>query len=253
MIQRLLLHIILLLGVITSFGQTRDTLFAQANMAYQNGKFEQAIHSYQDILKSGYHSADLYYNIGNAYFKLNNLAPSIYNYEKALLLNPDHNDALNNLMFAKRSTIDVIEPLPKTLFQRINQAVIYPISYNTWAWIAVFFAISSSALFILYYFSLYSQRKKLFFILSFTGLGLFLLTLGLGIMAKHHFVNDRPAIVFAKQISVNNEPMTDATENFVLHEGTKVQVKEDNNDWYRIEIADGKTGWLQKDKIRLLK
>lgn len=242
----------LFVGFIT-YGQTTDELFEQANDAYQNGKFELAIKTYQDILQEGYQSADLYYNLGNAYFKLNELASSIYNYEKALLLNPNHQDAINNLEFVKRSTIDVIEPLPKTFFQRINDAVIYPISYNTWAWWAVAFALLSSILFILYYFSQYSHRKKLYFILSFISLGIFLILLTLGIKARHHYIKDQPAIVFTKQVNVNNEPTASASSVFILHEGTKVQVIDYDNDWYKIEIADGKSGWLQKDEIKLLK
>jgi len=235
------------------WSQSSFQSFEHGNSAYRNGKLDEAINQYLLVEKAGFNSADLYFNMGNAFYKSNKIAPSIYYYEKALLLDQNHVDARNNLAFAQRMTIDVIEPMPKTFFQKINETIIYPISYNAWAWISVILAFVSAGFFIAYYFSDYSRNKRLFFVSTFVILGLFLLALSMGIKARHHFINDQPAIIFNQQVSVKSEPGTGNSELFVLHEGTKVQVVNQENQWLKIRIADGKTGWILKDKVKLLK
>lgn len=234
------------------WSQTPEELFNLANADFRNGKYESSIVQYEKIIKEGFQSSELYYNLGNAYYKLNKIAPSIYNFEKALMINPENADAKNNLAFAQRMTIDVIEPMPKTFIQRINETFIYPLSYNTWAWITVIGAFLSAFFFISYYFSDYTQKKRLFFVLSLLGFVVFLITLSMGIKAKHHFVSEKPAIVFDSQVSVKSEPGNANAEVFALHEGTKVQVIEQEEIWVKIKLADGKIGWILKEKIKLL-
>lgn len=240
-------------SIIFLWGQTSDELFESGNQHYQNGKYTQAISEYEKIEQSGVQSAELFYNLGNAYYKSNKIAPSIYYYERALMIDPKNEDVQNNLVLARRMVIDVIEPLPQTLMQRINEAVIYPISYNAWAWIAVILAFLSSATFILYYFKNYTHSKKRYFTLSLVFLGLFFVILSMGIKARYHYKNDQPAIVYTPEVSVKSEPIDDADEAFILHEGTKVQVVDSENEWCKIKIADGKTGWLAQNNIRKLK
>ena len=235
------------------FGQTPNELFDQANLAFKNGQYEKSINLYNSIEKSGYQSDVLYYNLGNAYYKLNKIAPSIYNYEKSLLINPTNTDAQNNLNFAKRMAIDVIEPMPKTLFQKINESIIYSVSYNNWAIINIVFAFLSIAFFIMYFFSSFETKKRTFFVLTFVGFGLFLITLSMGIKARHHFVNDQPAIVFEPKASVKSEPGFNSNEIFELHEGTKVQILDQIENWYKIKISDGKTGWINRNQVKKLK
>lgn len=251
--KRITYILTLVLTAQSLWAQTPDEIFTQANTNFRNGKYEKAISQYEQIEKDGYQSAELYYNLGNAYYKLNKIAPSIYNYEKSLMLNPHYEDAQNNLAFAQRMAIDIIEPMPKTLFQRINETIIYPLSYNTWAWISIIFAFITAGFVIAYYFSFETGIKRLFFILSFVALGLFLLTTSMGIKARHHFVNDQPAIVFASQVSVKSEPGATSEETFILHEGTKVQIVGEEENWYKIKLADGKIGWLMQNKVKPLK
>lgn len=248
-----LVKITFLLWSFGAWAQTPQDIFEQGNTQYRNGKYSQAIKTYEQIESDGYQSAELYYNLGNAYYKLNKIAPSIYNYEKALQIDPSLKDAQNNLVFARRMAIDIIEPLPKTVFQRFNESVIYPISYNQWAWITIILAFLSSSLILGYYFSIDPSRKKLFFVTSFVSLGLFFMALSMGIKARHHYIHDKPAIVFATKVSVKSEPGNSSEESFVLHEGAKVEVLDQEENWYKIKIADGKTGWLKQDQIKLLK
>jgi tetratricopeptide (TPR) repeat protein len=233
--------------------QNSNELFEKANADYRNGIYSEALKTYHEIDKQGQVSADLYYNMGNSYYKLNQIAPSIFYFEKALLLNPSHEDAKHNLVFAQRMTIDAIEILPKSVLQSFNENIIYPISYNSWAWISVVLAFLIAIFSLSYYFSQYATKKRVYFILSFVSIGLFLLVLSFTIKAKYHYKTDQPAIIFSTKVSIKSEPQLSASETFVLHEGTKVQVMQIIDDWAKIKIADGKIGWLLNSDFKKLK
>jgi len=144
---------IALLFSLVAVSQTANKLFSKANNLYQTGKYTEAIELYSIIEKQELISDDLFFNLGNCYYKLNKVAPSIYYYEKALKINPANEDASINLAFAKRMTIDVIEDLPKTFLQRFSASVIQKLPFDTWAIIAVLASILASILFLLYQFS----------------------------------------------------------------------------------------------------
>lgn len=101
-----------------------NALFDQATEAYNVGEYQKAIESYEKILENGEHSANLYYNMGNAYYKQNQIAPSIYYYEKALLLQPNDPEIENNLAYAKNMTLDAIESLPETGLSKIYHNIV---------------------------------------------------------------------------------------------------------------------------------
>ena len=147
-----LLYILFFISSFVS-SQNAEILFKEANDLYKVGKYEEAIILYQKIESEKTVSSELYYNIGNCYYKLNNIAETIYNYEIALLIDPLNEDATNNLIFAKRLTIDNIEALPKSVFQKFDENYIKKLSYNNWAVLAVIFSIVGSLLFLLFHFS----------------------------------------------------------------------------------------------------
>lgn len=233
--------------------QNTTDLFEKANAEYRAGSYSQSLETYHKIDDLGQRSADLYFNMGNAHYKLNQIAPSIYYFEKTLLLNPLHEDAKHNLVFAQRMTIDAIEVVPKSVFQRFNETIIYPLPYNSWAWISVFFTSLIALFFLSYYFSKYATKKRISFILSFLSIGLFIIALSFTIKAKHHFNTDQPAIIFSTKVSIKSEPELRASETFVLHEGTKVQIVQTIDDWSKIKLTDGKIGWILNTDFKKLK
>ena len=132
--------------------QNTDSLFVAANNHYKNGKFETAIENYQKIESQNFISSELYYNLGNSYYKLNKVGPSIYYYEKALQLNPLNEDVKKNLVFAKRLALDNIQELPQTFSQKINTNYLQKLSYDNWAILVVVFSVLGSLLFLLFFF-----------------------------------------------------------------------------------------------------
>ncbi|MEM6685081.1 MAG: tetratricopeptide repeat protein [Bacteroidota bacterium] len=231
---------------------TNTALFETANKAYNDGNFPEAITQYKSILETGKHSAEIYYNLGNAYYKSNEIGPSIYYFEKALQLSPKDEDILNNLAFAKNMTIDAIEPLPKTQLSKFVNGITGMFSYNQWAWIAVIFGFLCVISFLLYQFSYQTLKKRIYFLVSFIA---FLFILGTVAIAYQQYGKakaDRPAIVFAKETAVKSEPNLRSDEVFVLHEGTKVQVLDTVNNWKKIQLIDGKIGWIIAEDVNEL-
>ena len=227
--------------------------FEKGNALYQKGQYEKAIQAYESVLDSRQQSADLYFNLGNCYYKLNKVAPSIYNYEKALVLAPEDVDITNNLKFAQKLTIDEVKEVPKVGFAKLLHDFTGMYHYNTWAWISIVFGLMFLGFFIGYYFSLAAVLKRIFFFGMFVWVLFLLVSVGAAIFERNHFVTDRPAIVFAEVTEVKSEPQKASPATFILHEGTKVFVKEILGKWKKIELTDGTEGWIESEAIREVK
>ena len=228
--------------------------FEKANALYQKGQYQQAVDAYEGIIKEDkQQSAELYFNLGNSYYKLNKVAPAIYNYEKALVLKPHDHETLNNLKFAKKLTIDEIKEVPKVGFAKLIQNFTGIFNYNTWAKISVGIAFGFLLTFIGYYFSQLTLSKRIYFIGMFILLVALLLSVSAGMSEKNHFDNDRPAIVFAEVSEVRSEPQKAGSAIFLLHEGAKVYVTETIENWKKIELTDGTEGWIDSSTIKEVK
>lgn len=246
------LLILLLFFCQAVFSQSADELFQKANEQYKLEQYEDAITTYEQIEDLGLTSSELYYNIGNCYYKLNKVAYSIYNYEKALLIDPLNSDAENNLIFAKRLTIDNIEALPKSLFQKIDESVVKKLSYDEWAIVSVVLSILGCGLFLLFYFSYSSGKKRFFFVTSMLSFLLLIATSVFTIKEYSYAQTNIDAIVFALETEVKNAPTLNSENVFTLHEGTKVKVLDTVDNWKKIKIADGKIGWIIASELKIL-
>jgi len=244
--------VLLLLTTASLQGQSVDSLFAEANKLYQNEKYPEALQLYADIEKQNIVSYELYYNIANTYYKTNQVAESIYYYEKALQLKPNDEDVLFNLDFAYKMTIDNIEPLPKSIGDNYRENVVLKYTYNTWASLAVIFAVLFAILFLLYHFSDFTNRKRFFFIGSLICALLVFIAVVFAYQNKDLVEKTRFAIVFSAQVNVKNAPTLNSELNFTLHEGTKVQILETLDNWKKIKIADGKIGWMDVRDLKEL-
>lgn len=232
--------------------QTADSLFTNANTLYKNGKYQEAIKLYETIEASKKVSSELYYNLGNAYYKLNKVAPSIYNYEKAILLNPLNDDAKNNLVIAKKLTLDRIEELPKSIFQKINENFLQKLSHNTWTIIVLLFSFSAAVLYLFFYFSDTPNKKRFFFTTSILSFLLLIATFAITYSQYNQAKNTIEAIVFSEEVEITNAPTNDSSEIFTLHEGTKVKVIDTVDKWNKIKLVDGKIGWLLSKNLKKL-
>lgn len=244
-----LLYIILFTAAVVH----AQNAFENGNKAYQKGNYQEAITFYNSILDSKKESAELYFNLGNCYYKLNKVAPAIYNFEKALLLNPDDYEIQNNLKFAQKLQIDDIKEIKEVGFNKWLLDFVAIHDYNSWAWIAVAMSVFFLFSFVGYYFSQTSLLKRVFFIGMLICFLFLLLSATAATFKKEQDTNDRPAIIFEEITPVKTEPKSDATDAFLLHEGTKVFIKDTLANWRKIEILDGKSGWIDARTIKELK
>ena len=247
-----IVYILTLFSVVISFAQHDDS-FKKGNSLYNDGAYQEAITVYESILKNDVHSAELYFNLANSYYKLNRVAPSNYYYEKALLLDPKDTEIKNNLVFAQNMTIDAIDVLPKVGFSKLTKNLTNTFSFDTWAILSIVCVILFVVLFLAYYVSYTTIKKRLSFVSSFTMLCCACITLFFAFQKYTFDKRNNPAIVFAQESDVKTEPNLRSENAFQLHEGTKVQVLDNYNDtWTKIEIPNGKQGWIPSEDIKLL-
>lgn len=237
---------------ILGFAQ-KDQLFEDANALYNDGKYAEAIDKYESILSSKMHSSELYFNLGNANYKLNNIAPSIYYYEKALQLEPNDKEIQNNLAFAQNMTIDAIDKVPDVGFSKITKNIVNTFKTDTWAKIAVGVVFLFVLIFLAYHFSYTSSKKRMAFVTSILSLLIACFSVAMAFQKESLNKKDNPAIVFTQESRVKADPNQTSEEVFRLHEGTKVQVLETYDDWKKIQLSDNSTGWIPSKDIKLLK
>ncbi|WP_037318071.1 tetratricopeptide repeat protein [Salegentibacter sp. Hel_I_6] len=248
--KKLILILLVFVSLVTQ--AQNPTLFEEANDAYANDDFETAIAKYEEILANGETSVATYFNLGNAHYKLNNVAPSIYYYEKALQLNPTDEDVQNNIEFARSMTIDDIPVNEETGFQKSFNKFISTFSYDTWAYLSIIFSVIFVVLFLMYYFSRRPLVKRTLF-----GIAIFVFLLG-GISVFFAFqqqeiqFNNQFAIIFSEEAEVKNEPSQRGEAAFMLHEGTKARILEDYQGWVKIELSNGTQGWMENNTLKRL-
>lgn len=253
MLKRLLHIVFLILLSLTSRqlqSQVPDSIFIAANKSYQQEKYIEALEGYQKIEKSGLKSADLYFNMANIYYKTNQVAPAVLYYEKALKLAPNDKDIKFNLNFANRMILDNIEPLPKSLWQKIMDGIILRYTYETWAKIAVSLAFLFAILFLMYHFSYSTSKKRIYFITSILSVIFVTSCLFFAYRNKHYVDNNIEAIIFSSEADVKSAPTNSSDVYFELHEGTKVIILETLDNWKKIKIADGKMGWINESNLK---
>jgi tetratricopeptide (TPR) repeat protein len=223
--------------------------FVKANEYYKKADYENAVKTYEQILKEGHTSAEIYFNLGNSYYKMGNTAKSILNYERALKLNPDDEDVNFNLRIAQLKVADKIEPLPEIFYMRWLKSLTASLPLSTWSilFLACFWLLFISAAFYLFSFSSAAKRTAFVFILIFM-----LLSVSSFLIARQSHHTERSsidAIISSASVYVKSSPDEKGNDLFILHEGTKVNVLDELGEWKKIRIANGTVGWLKANDI----
>ncbi|MBL7471898.1 tetratricopeptide repeat protein [Robertkochia sediminum] len=251
--RSLMVFALFLLWSFATANAQQGSLFETGNELYNQGEYQAAIDTYKEILAAGEHSPEVYFNMGNAYYKMDRIAPSILYYEKALFLDPDDEDVKVNLAYARNMTIDDIDALPKTGFAKLTRGLLGAFTYSVWSYLAIVGMLLFVLFFIGYYFADREGRKRLLFAISGGWVFLSLLCLLFAFQQRKWERNYDPAIVFASETTVKSEPNLGSDEIFRLHEGTKVFILDAMHDWKKIRLADGKEGWLPAEELQRIK
>ena len=250
--KQIVILILLALTASTTFAQTPQQLMQQGNEAYSKGDYDAAVQAYNAILEAGEHSADLYYNLGNAYYRQEELGLAILNYERALRLSPHFRDARENLDLCYSKTEDGIESLPQIFLVQWVQAVVNWFSPTGWlVALIILFALLGALVVIFFVSSDYRWRKHSLFLGILVSL-LLLLTVAFTIASHIRFNHHNRAIVTSPMIVVKSSPEAHSIDKMILHEGTPVEIEETLGDWHKIHIANGNTGWVELTDVTII-
>jgi len=222
---------------------------AEADSAYMRGEYQTAIKDYEALLKEGV-SDKLYYNLGNAYYRTDNMTQAVLNYERALLLSPGDRDIRFNLQMARSKTIDKITPETEMFFVTWYRSLVNLQSVDAWARTAVVSLLIALLLVLVYLFANNMAARKAGFFGGLLFVAIFLLSNVMAWQQKKQIDERSGAIVMASAVTVKSTPAQSGTELFILHEGTKVTITDDSmKDWKEIRVADGKEGWVEAKQI----
>ena len=245
-------NIILILALQITYCATlsaQDAEFKEAETAYKQEDYNKAIELYESLLKSYGDSYEIYYNLGNAYYKTDKIAPAILNYERALLINPGDGDVRFNLEMAKLKITDKVETIGDFFLTKWIRSVQNLLNVDTWATVGIVCFILLIGCLILFFFSKWMRLKKIGF---YVGILLLIVVVCANIFAyneKKALTTRDAAIIFSPTVTIKSSPDASGTVLFVLHEGTKVFIKSSLGEWYEIRLEDGKEGWIQQGNI----
>jgi tetratricopeptide (TPR) repeat protein len=219
--------------------------YQEGNRQYQEGDFEGALASYLRLVEAGFESGEVYYNLGNTYFKLGDLAQSILYYERAHRLLPVDADVQANLDLARSLTVDEIEPLPRfwlfsavewwvDLLPRTLLIVVVAASYLLGTGVLLLLILNRGAAV-----SVWGPRIAL-------ACGAVFLVFGLNLAIRESDVGRaQEAVVLQTQVDVKSAPLDDeALTVFTVHEGTKVRIDRLSEEWAEVVLEDGRVGWV---------
>ena len=220
-----------------------------ADAEYSKGNYQQAIKDYEELLKTG-ESAELYYNLGNAYYRTENITRSVLNYERALLLNPADEDIRFNLQMARSKTIDKITPESEMFFFTWYRSLVNLMTIDNWARLAIASIILTLILALVYLFASHLTLRKIGFYGGVLFLVIFLLSNLFAFQQKQMLMKRNGAIVIAPSVTIKKTPEANSTDQGVIHEGTRVDIIDDTmHDWKEIHLADGREGWIPTSQI----
>lgn len=225
---------------------------AEGDSAYIKEDYATAIQVYEALLKDG-EAADVYYNLGNSYYKTGEIAKAVLNYERALLMQPGSGDIRANLEVARAKTIDKVEPIPEVFFVSWTKSLINSMSVDAWAtWGIVSFILLIVAL----YFFIFSKQTLLKKIGFVAGIIFLIITVCANLFAsqqKERLINRSEAIVMNPSVTVRSTPSESGTSLFILHEGRKISIKDNSmKEWKEIRLEDGKVGWIPASAIEII-
>lgn len=246
------LILLLLATALNAAAQTPQQLMQRGNDAYAKGDFVAAAQAYNAVLDAGYESADLYYNLGNVYYRQEEYGLSILNYERALRLKPNFRDAKQNLDLADSKTEDQIAALPEIFLAQWAHSVVAWFSPTGWRICTLILLTLLGTAVVIFLLSRDYAWRKGSLIGGIVTLVFLLLCIACTISASVRYNRHNQAIVTAPMAVVKSSPEENSIDKLVLHEGTKVNIEETLGEWHKIQIADGNNGWLQTDEVTII-
>jgi tetratricopeptide (TPR) repeat protein len=225
-------------------------LMEEAARNYNDENYSQAAEIYLKVIENGFESADLYYNLGNTYFKMGDIPTALLYFEKARKLNPADEDIRFNIQIANSKIVDKIDNVPEVFWIRWWNQLVYSFTVDQWGWLSVGAFTLIFVMTLIFLLSNVVWLKKITFWMGILMLLIFTATYFLSNQKFDSFQRDYEAIIFTPTLTVKSSPSESGTDIFVIHEGTKVRITDQIGEWYKIEIANGSVGWIKEDAMK---
>lgn len=223
----------------------------QANKMYEASEYQNALAIYHKI-EADYRSPILFFNIGNCYFKLNQIPSAILYYERSLKYDPQNENTLANLKQAHKYISDNIQALPRTAFSSTWKAFVQDRSINFWANLSIYLMIAGFLILALAILKVPDFVKKFSTLFGTILIILAVFSFFLASSAKDNLEKDNNAIIFTPKVDVMSEPKENGSRLFVIHDGLKVSIVDENNEWFEIKLANGEIGWIKKSDCKVI-
>jgi tetratricopeptide (TPR) repeat protein len=250
-----LLMIISILATSFVLAESKDLqdILQTGNQHYLDGEYEMAVQAYQSIIDSGYSSAELYFNLGNAYYKSHDITMSLVNYERARILKPNDPEIQHNLEIAREFVVDRIEVLPEFFLRKAYVGFVKLFDADIWALVSVITFGLALGLFLAYFFMKQPFLRKVAFWVGILFIVIAASTFLFAAQQNKLVTKHNQAIILTPSVTIKSSPDEDnGTDLFLLHEGTKVTISDELGDWREVVLSDGNSGWLkERDLIRL--
>ena len=228
--------------------QAEDTL-QKGNTYYREGAYDKAIEEYKKLVDEGYVGTSLFYNLGNANYRIGKIGYAILFYEKALELSPSDEDVKHNLDFAHLSTVDRIQPLPRFFLFDWWEALLGLFSDNGWAYVVFVFYLLVILLAGAYSYSRSVKQQKIFFFSAIAGVFILAFSISLLVIKVKREATLKSGVIVEQVVTVKFSPDPQSTDAFMIHEGLKVNLEDQLDNWIKIRLADGKVGWVLEENI----
>jgi|ERR1019366_4907010 tetratricopeptide (TPR) repeat protein len=243
--------IVIIFLLYSSSGKANEniSIIDSANNQYSKSNYENAVKLYESIIDKGLEAPELYFNLGNAYYKSNNIAYAILNYERAKKLNPNDEDINVNLKLANQKIEDKIDAAPQLFLTEWKNGFIHIMTEKGWSIVCILSVVIALLLFAIYISTTNRSLKQMGF---FGGSIFIILSVFLFFIAKEKYNLTKyssDAIITAASVTATGSPNDKGTKLFILHEGTKVSITQEDNDWTEIKIANGNVGWIKSKNL----
>ena len=226
------------------YSQSPSQIYTSANALYKSNQFEQSAAAYEKILMQGYRTPEVYYNLGNSYFKLHKTGKAILNFERAHKLSPEDEDITHNLKLAQLKAVDKLIPVPQLGIITSWNNLLLSQSSKGWGIFALVFVWLTLLVFAVY---LFIAKKGFVLFLGSLFLLLSVASVSLAFKQSSAEENSDAAILLVENVNVKSAPDANGTDLFAIHEGIKLQILDAVGSWTKIRLADGKVGWIEKN------
>ncbi|MBP9120289.1 MAG: tetratricopeptide repeat protein [Ignavibacterium sp.] len=251
--KKYLINIFYLLIFLSSLAKAdSNSIMQTANEYYKNNRYQLAIEEYNKLLLDGFAGTSLYYNLGNAHYRLGKVGYAILYYEKALKLSPNDEEVKHNLALAKLNLKDKVDTLPPFFIFNLWEGILAAFSVTGWTIIVYIIFILVLIVFVVYFFSRSVTEQRISF---FTGIGLtviLLLTISLLIVKMNKEFNTKDGVIIETSVIVKSSPDYSSKDSFQIHEGLKVRIEDNVDDWVKIRLDDGKIGWITEKSLGII-